>query len=193
MGIFFLNMYFFSWDWNHWGSCSGVSKKSNSALWRFWRKFWRITLKDHFRCIFLNCLSVRIRCIAMCCILLHCLTPKSPDSPPMTSPGNPWVQQAWHRDRHLDKMTPYQDTSLSHRWWWWSRPWWWWWPRLDMWTQGEDGSISGHFLVPRFWPKISAETAFPPVKSVTLDKLDMEPKDGSIHIHFLGPAEPNVQ
>ena len=23
------------------------------------------------------------------CFLLHCLTPKSPDSPPMTSPGNP--------------------------------------------------------------------------------------------------------
>ena len=26
-----------------------------------------------------------------------------------------------------------------------------------MWTQGEDGSISGHFLVPRFWPKIPAD------------------------------------
>ena len=58
--FFLLSMYFCSWDWNHWGSCSGVSKKSNSALWRFWQ------ITSPLSCIFPSTVSSKSA--------LHCLT-----------------------------------------------------------------------------------------------------------------------
>ena len=79
---------------------------------------------------------------------------------PIPSLRNPWVQPAWRKARHLD-----------------TRP--------NLW---QDDSISGDFLVPGLWPKISGRL-FHPWKAWHWTNWTCSPNDGSIHIqHFLVPV-----